>query len=410
MNQILFGSKAPSTGRELNEDLASTPPHLVHVFPMFGIGGVPIRMSGIINHLGKAYRHTIVTLDGDDRCRTRLRPELNVGFVRSPIRKSGLVGTVRQILGHLRALRPDLLLTYNWGATEWALANTLGGLTPHIHLESGFGPDEADQQIFRRVLFRRLALRGAVRIIVPSHVLHALATGAWRLPPAKVLHIPNGVDCRRFAAGSDDASPSLREEPDEILIGTISPLRPEKNLARLLRVFAMIGASTAVRLVIVGEGAERNFLEKAAAELKVAPRVRFTGGTDAPEDFLRSFDIFAITSDTEQMPNSVLQAMAAGKPIAGVDVGDIRHMVAPENRRFIVPRDDERGLRDALDRLVADKALRDELGSRNAAHARRHYDQEAMFGAYARAIDGCLATAPPRALLGARSLEPEALP
>src|SRR5689334_156315 len=150
-------------------------PHFLHVFPSFGIGGVPIRIANVVNHFGRRYRHTIVALDGVDAARTRLRPELDVDLVHLSIRKERHLETLLTFARSLRGTAPDLLLTYNWGATEWALLNTLLRRGPHIHFESGFGPDESERQVPRRVLFRRLALWGASLIVVPSSTLFDLA-------------------------------------------------------------------------------------------------------------------------------------------------------------------------------------------------------------------------------------------
>ena len=88
-------------------------------------------------------------------------------------------------------------------------------------------------------------------------------------------------------------------------------------------------------LVIVGDGAERRALESQALAMGLSNTVIFTGAIEDPARLLGAFDVFAISSDTEQMPISVLEAMAAGLPIAGVDVGDVKEMVSIENRQFI---------------------------------------------------------------------------
>src|SRR6266478_7728329 len=92
--------------------------HVLHVFPSFGIGGVPLRMVRIINHLGKRFRHTVVALDNNFDAAAGFTGDLDVTLV--PVR-----GVSRRMLHNLvggalalRRLRPDLLLTYNWGAIE----------------------------------------------------------------------------------------------------------------------------------------------------------------------------------------------------------------------------------------------------------------------------------------------------
>jgi glycosyltransferase involved in cell wall biosynthesis len=87
------------------------------------------------------------------------------------------------------------------------------------------------------------------------------------------------------------------------------------------------------------------------------------------------------------MPLSVIEAMAAGLPVAATDVGDVRLMLAPENGRFVGPKDAGE-MAASLVALVADPALRARLGAQNRAKAARDYDQEAMFAAYAALFDG----------------------
>jgi glycosyltransferase involved in cell wall biosynthesis len=387
----------------------SAPAHFLHVFPTFGFGGVPIRIANVLNHFGRRYRHTIVALDGVHDARSRLRPELDVDLVDLRIRKQDPLRTLMTFARTLRSAAPDLLLTYNWGSTEWALLNTVLRRGPHIHFESGFGPDESEKQVPRRVLFRRLALRGASLVVVPSSTLFDLATNTWRLDPGRVAYIPNGVDCRRFAAPPvPDAIAGFRKTAGETIVGTLAPLRAEKNLGRLLRAFAALPVDANVRCVIVGDGPERTRLQALAGELGISARAVFAGHIDAPERVLGLFDVFAISSDTEQMPNTILQAMAAGLPIAGVDVGDVRPMVAPANRGLIVPRDGEAGFADALRRLVSEPALRAELGRLNAAHVRAHYDQARMFADYGELFETALATRSGRAATVKDDWRPEA--
>lgn len=362
---------------------APHPSHLLHVFPSFGLGGVPIRIATVINHFGARFRHTIVALDGCLDCRTRLDPAVAVALEGASYGRHGLIGTMSRIRGRLRALGPDLLLTYNWGSIEWALTNRLFPTCPHVHLESGFGPEEADGQLRRRAWFRRIALARTGLVVVPSQTLVDIATQVWRLDAATVRRIPNGVDCERFAAAPDPAAlPGFDTAPGQVIVGTVAPLRREKNLDRLLHAFDRAARDLPARLLILGDGAERPRLEALAAELDLADRVVFAGHVEAVERVIGLIDVFAMSSDTEQMPNSLLQAMAAGLPVAATDVGDVKRMVAAENGPYIVPRDHDAALGDALRTLLCDADARSRLGRANRERARRDFSQERMFRAY----------------------------
>ena len=134
--------------------------------------------------------------------------------------------------------------------------------------------------------------------------------------------------------------------------------------------------------MIVGEGPEKRKLKQLAGELGILDRVLFVGHIEDVREALSWFDVFTLSSDTEQMPNSVLQAMAAGRPIAALDVGDIRRMVSPENRSYIVKRNDSAAYVRALDDLLQNPSARTRIGLDNQSYARVHHGVEGMFAAY----------------------------
>ncbi len=363
--------------------MAPATPLLLHVFPSFAVGGAQVRFAALANRFGREWRHAVIALDGVTDCAARLSPELDVTFPAVALRKGNLLGNVPAIRRLLRTLRPDVLVTSNWGSIEWALANLLP-LARHVHTEDGFGPEERDRQLLRRVLARRLALRRSA-VVLPSRNLLRIATETWRLNPARLHYIPNGVDLARFAVAGSAAAAAVRERwPGQgPVVGIVAALRPEKNVARLLRAFARVELSA--RLVIVGDGSERGSLENLAQALAVRDRVYFAGHVTEPAPLYDAFDVFALSSDTEQMPLSMLEAMAAGLPVATTDVGDVRIMLAPENASAIVPAADE-ALAQALRLLLGDAALRHRMGMANRAKVEHDYQQEAMFQSYARIL------------------------
>jgi len=369
--------------------MAAPPRTVLSVFATFAVGGPQVRFAALANRYGPRYRHLIVAMDGNTACRERLSPSLDVSFPAVPIRKGATLVNLRNFRRFLRACRPDMLVTNNWGSIEWALANLPLPRRPaparHVHIEDGFGPEERDHQIRRRVLTRRLALRWST-VALPSQTLTQIATTIWRLDPQRVLTIPNGIDLARFR-GPHDPAVAAGWRGEGPVVATVAALRAEKNLGRLLRAFAIATRTRPARLVIVGDGPERTGLERLAADLGLADRVSFLGHSTDPAAFYPGFDLFALSSDTEQMPIAVIEAMAAGLAVAATDVGDVRAMLAETNAPCIVARDDA-ALASSLAVLLDDPALRARAGAANRARAVEAFDQERMFAAYAALFDG----------------------
>jgi glycosyltransferase involved in cell wall biosynthesis len=354
------------------------PPTLLHVFPTFAIGGQQTRFATIANGLGRAFRHRLISLDGRDEAVALLDHDLDFAVLPAPPMAAHPIDHLHRIGAASAQAGADALITYNWGAIEWAIANWLRLRRPHIHFEDGFGPDEADRQKRRRVVTRSLVLRRSA-VVVPSRKLMDIAVRVWRLAPQRVHYIPNGIDPTRFDGISRTGDPFFQRRDGECIVGSFSPLRGEKNIGRLLRTFARLApADLPIRLVICGDGPEGATLRRLCEELKVASRVTFTGHVPRPEAVMGAFDIFTLTSDTEQMPYALLEAMAARLPVLATDVGDIAAIVSEENRPYVVMRDDLDGLAGALATLCRSGQLRRDLGERNRRRIERDFRIDPM--------------------------------
>jgi glycosyltransferase involved in cell wall biosynthesis len=362
---------------------------LLHVFSSFEIGGSQSRFCQLVNALGDRYRHSVIALDGRTDARSRLRPDIPVEIIPFDHHKRGAALDLWRFRSTLAKLRPHLLLTYNWGAIEWALVNLMRPICPHVGVVDGFGPEETAASLPRRSLVRRVVYGRARSLVTPSRTLERLARHDWHVPESVTRYIPNGVNIERFLSPPDLAMlERFGLSLGETLIGTIAGLRPEKNIARLLDAFAQVTAQgRAVRLVIIGDGAQRAALESHAAALGIAKSVIFTGALDRPETLLGAITIYALSSDTEQMPISLVEAMAAGLPVASVDVGDVTDMVATENKAFVKGRDAE-SLAASLRLLLDDSEKRRRLGQANQEAARKRFSEESMIAAYNRLFAG----------------------
>ncbi|MBM3596008.1 MAG: glycosyltransferase family 4 protein, partial [Alphaproteobacteria bacterium] len=287
----------------------------------------------------------------------------------------------------LAAEQPDLVLTYNWGAMDAALAHAVFrdylSLPALVHHEDGFNRDEAERLKPTRNWFRRVALARSAGLVVPSRRLEEIALKVWHQPRGRVHLIENGIDTARYAKRpKPDAMPRVVKRPGERWVGTLAGLRAVKNLPRLVRACADLPDEWHV--VIPGEGPEREAIRAEAIRLGMAHRVHLPGFVADPSTAVGLFDVFALSSDSEQFPISVVQAMAAGLPVAAPAVGDVAGMVAKENRPLISRPGDEGALAQAIETLALDEDLRERIGKANRDKALACYDEARMIAAYRR--------------------------
>jgi glycosyltransferase involved in cell wall biosynthesis len=338
-----------------------------------------------MNAFGDAAEHTIISGMPDQlSARAAIAPGVDVDFPRDAPPLTGRPGLAR-LLRLARYMRGfDLVLTYNWGAFDAVMARYLFHGPPLVHHEDGFNEDEADGLKTSRNLYRRLGLSAAHRLVVPSQRLEAIARTAWAQPADRIERIPNGIPVNRFAAPpAEEAISGLTQGDGEVVIGTVAGLRAVKNLPRLVRAFAGMRMKNA-RLVIVGEGSEKERIMAEARAQGVADRVILPGFLPDPARYIGRFAIFALSSDSEQFPISLVEAMAAGLPVVTTDVGDIRAMVSDDNRALIVPPEGEAAFSSALDRLAEHPDLRRAIGRANRARAAADFDERGMISRYAR--------------------------
>jgi glycosyltransferase involved in cell wall biosynthesis len=358
-------------------------PRILHIHSSFDPGGKELRCARLINAFGNAAHHALVSGDPERRGAAALiRPM--VVWARFP-RLTGKPWPWR--LNRMAAAMAgyDLVCTYNWGAMDAVLAHTLFAdvyrLPPLIHHEDGFNEDEAEQLKPSRNLYRRLALGRSSALVVPSRQLEQHALQTWEQPRSRVRRIANGIDTRAYAKKpARDVLPGLVKHRGEFWVGTLAGLRVVKNLPALVRAFAPLPDEW--QLVIAGEGPERVAILAEAERLGIEHRVHLPGFVADPAKLVGLFDVFALSSRSEQFPISVVEAMAAGLPVVSPAVGDVAAMVAESNAPYIVAPGDERALATALQELAADASARRAIGDANQARARTDYGERKMIERY----------------------------
>lgn len=358
---------------------------ILHCHSTFSLGGKEARAVRLMNAFGDTADHTILSAMPDQMgARDAIDRGISVHFPSDAPSLQGkpAPGRYRRLADYMRQF--DLVLSYNWGAMDVVGARRLfpAGCPPLIHHEDGFNADEAQRLNWKRNGYRRIMLPTARALVVPSARLEQIALSVWREPAGKLHRIPNGIDTAPYLrAPIEGAIPGLSRADGDVIIGTLAGLRAVKNLGRLVRAVAKLPPH--VKLVIVGEGPEQAAIAAEAASLGIADRVLMPGFLPQPHRYIGHFDIFALSSDSEQFPISLVEAMAAGLPVVATDVGDVQAMVAYDNHDLIIPPADEASFAAALDLLAWDATMRRRLGLANQEKARAEFDEAAMIARYA---------------------------
>jgi glycosyltransferase involved in cell wall biosynthesis len=269
-------------------------------------------------------------------------------------------GSVQVVHGHM------------FGSNVWAVV--LGRLTrvpvvvAHEHGRAFEGA------VLRGVVDRRLIAPGSDAVIACSQEDRRRMIERQGMAPAKVRFVPNGIAGRAPTAGRDVRA-ELGIAADAPVVGSVAALRAEKRFDVLLRAAAELAPRwPGLRVVIVGEGAERSGLEGLAVELGLGDTLLMLGArTDVP-DVLEALDVAVVCSDNEGSPLSVMEYMAAGLPVVATAVGGLPQMIHDGVHGVLVPRREPSALAGAIGALLADPRRRRQLGAAGRERRRTEFD------------------------------------
>lgn len=223
---------------------------------------------------------------------------------------------------------------------------------------------------FQRWLQRR-SNRHVTRLVANCEAVKQAVAKFEGIAAERVDVIYNGLDVQRFRpdpARRTAQRRALGHGESEVVVGTVSVLRPVKGCETFVRAAAMVADhSPQARFLLVGDGSLRGELEQLGRELGISERLRFAGSQEDVRPFLQAMDIAVLASESEGFSNSILEYAASGKPIVASDVGGNRE-AAGEGGVMVPPADPGR-LAEALIRLIDDPAGRARMASEALIHA-----------------------------------------
>jgi L-malate glycosyltransferase len=286
-----------------------------------------------------------------------------------------------RLLRLIRRQRVKVVHTHNVAPWLYAgIAGRLGGARVCHTEHSNLFPQ---QRALRRA--ERLLGKISKAVICDGEDVRRQLIEEQRLSPRNVVTIYNGVDTALYARLVDRAAGrrALGLADDTPVVATVARLEPVKDQGMLLRAFERVGGELPeARLVLVGDGSVRGDLEEQARRPGLAGRVIFLGRRADVAALLPLFDVFVLSSTSEGLPLTVLEAMAAGLPCVSTSVGAVPEAVVEGQTGLLVPTGDSDRMAAALIRLLRDPGLRRQLGGAGQRRARAEFDLKSMTRRY----------------------------
>ena len=276
----------------------------------------------------------------------------------------------------LRRTRPDIVHAHDLYSNQFTVpAARLAGV-PGVIASRRWG--QPLPGLMRDRVHRAMSST-AHRVVTNSERLARLLEEREHVPSGRIAVIRNFLDPSAFDVPSAEERASYRRRhaiaSQDVVLGVVANLRPVKDHETLLRAAALLGAEP-YQLVLVGDGPSRADLEATAARLGIAGRVVFAGAGEPGRNHHAHFDVSLLTSRSEGFPNSLLEAMAAGKPVIATAVGGVPEVIIEGETGLLVESGDASSLAAAIRRLIGDASLREALGARGRERARDGFTAE----------------------------------
>ncbi|WP_243337746.1 glycosyltransferase [Anaeromyxobacter soli] len=355
---------------------------LVHVIPNLGTGGAERMLLNLLCALDPR-RVDASVLSLYPAAGSIIESELHRGGVRSYYlskRPGPDPSCAIAVWRTLRELRPDVVHTHRF-ALSYVLPSLVKREIACVHTVHNIARQEVPA--LHRVAYRFAFRLGVAPVAISAEVARSFEL-LYRRPPAAL--IPIGIPLAAMASPSMDRRAWRASEgvPDDAVVFVcVARFAPQKNLHLLIDAFARttVALPTAI-LLLAGDGPLLTSVQNQAGALGIRDRVRFLGERRDMPSLLGASDVFVLSSDWEGTPVSIMEAMAAGLPVAATAVGGVPELVRSGTTGRLARPKDARSLGDAMLELGSDATLRRAMGLAASRLASEALDVRVMASAY----------------------------
>ena len=364
-------------------------PHVAQIATRMDTGGVPSHIMTLARGLQCNYAVTLVCGKLDPKHESALAaagvPVIFVDF-RRLLHPLADIRTLVTLVRILRAGRFDVVHTHmSKAALVGSIAAVIARVPVVVNTAHNLGFVAMPHAVLRALfwLYDRMLFAAAVdSVITVAENVRARMVSSRMIALDKVVSIHNGIDTALFdkrPAAAAECRSEFSNEPDAVLIVTVARLVWFKGLDTLIdAAHAVFAECPLARLVIVGDGPLHDRLVEQAAQLGIADRVLFTGERIDIPAILGAADIFVLSSVSEGMPISILEAMASAKPVVATAVGGVPELLTEGETGLLVPPAQPAALATALVKLACDPELRRSMGARGRARVDQEFSASAM--------------------------------
>jgi glycosyltransferase involved in cell wall biosynthesis len=264
--------------------------------------------------------------------------------------RRGYVSEIRAIRHRVRELRPDVLHCHAYRGDVLGRLAAVGLDPALVATQHGFTGGGLKNRCYEWL--DRMALRRFDAVIAVSAQLEARLKRSG--VPAEKLNLVQNAFLPLPLIDRSEALARLGLDPSRVTIGWIGRVEREKGPDVFVEALALLQTG-GIQAAIVGDGREREKLASTSRRLGIGHVVRFTGSIPDAGELLAAFDLVVLSSRTEGLPISLLEAMSAGVPVVATAVGEVPTATADGRFAQLVPAEDPAALAVAIDSVLADR-------------------------------------------------------
>jgi L-malate glycosyltransferase len=356
------------------------------------VGGAEVLAARLARQLNRDYRFLFICLDELGSLGRELRDE---GFpVEVLDRRPGLDWRCARRLAEItHREQVDVLHAHQYTPFFYSAVSRLLGSRPPI-LFTEHGRHQPDYPRPKRMLANRVLLRGRDRVVAVGEAVRQALIHNEGIAPGRVQVIHNGIPLDKFGTqptASERAA--IRAEiglgPDDLVLIQVARLDYLKDHATAIRTIERVkNRCSRARLVLVGDGPERGPIESLVRQRTLGEDVRFLGQRDDVPRLLAVSDIVLLTSISEGIPLTLIEAMAAGRPVVSTRVGGVAEVVDDGQTGLLAPAGDDDALAEQILRLGDDPLLREQMGRLGRQRAAALFSERQMHDHYRMCYEG----------------------